>query len=326
MGDRTALDLRPFDRTRDFPALSALIWRVNTHDDFDWLPGVDELERDWAAPHANFDPERDAVVIGAADRMIAAGWVGWAERDGKVVHDFEVWVDPEARRTGLGRRLLAWLEDRAHASVADGSGGPVHLPHVLGAGYLTNNPAAAAFATAMGYAPIRYGFQMRRPLDEPIPDVPLPDGLEVRPVLPEQYRQIWAADVEAFQDHWEARVRTEHDYVRTFTDPNLDPAIWQVAWAGDEVAGIIMNTIYPDQNEALGIQMGWLDHVSVRRPWRGKGLASALIARSLRTHKARGMTVAALGVDAENPTGALHLYEKFGFTAFYTWAIVRKAF
>jgi mycothiol synthase len=326
MHELTALDLRPFDRARDFPGLADLISKVNAHDDFDWLPASDELERDWTTPHYSFDPDRDAIVCESDGRLVAAGWLGWAERDGKVVHDFELWVDPAERRHGLGRRMLAWLEDRAHASVADGSGGPAELPHVLGAGYLTNNPAAAAFAAAMGYRPIRYGFQMRRSLDEPIPDVPMPEGLDVRPVLPEQHRVIWAADVEAFMDHWESRVRGEHDFIRTFTDPNFDPTIWQVAWAGDEVAGVIINTIYPEQNEKLGIEMGWLDHVSVRRPWRGRGLASALIARSLLVHRERGMTVAALGVDAENPTGALQLYEKFGFRPFYTWAIVRKAF
>jgi mycothiol synthase len=283
MPELTALDLRPFDRARDFPGLSDLISSINAHDDFDWRPTADELERDWAAPHATFDPERDAIVIEAGRAMAGAGWVTWAERDGKVVHDFEIWAHPDQRRRGLGRRMLAWLEDRAHVSVADGTGGPTDLPHVLGGGFIMTNPAAAAFAVRTGYETIRYGFQMRRPLDLPIPEVPMPESLEIRPVLPEHHRAIWAADVEAFEDHWEARVRTEHDYIRTFTDPSFDPAIWQVAWAGDEVVGIIMNTIYPEQNERIGIAMGWLDHVSVRRAWRGRGVASAL-GRALAPH------------------------------------------
>jgi ribosomal protein S18 acetylase RimI-like enzyme len=53
--------------------------------------------------------------------------------------------------------------------------------------------------------------------------------------------------------------------------------------------------------------------VSVRRPWRRRGLASALIAESLRVLKDRGMTEGALGVDAENPMGALGVYEANGF-------------
>ncbi|HEY4228352.1 MAG TPA: GNAT family N-acetyltransferase [Candidatus Limnocylindrales bacterium] len=325
MPELTALDPRLFDRGRDFDGLSDLISEINAHDDFDWRPTADELRLDWA-PGRAFEPERDAIVIDAGDRVVAAGWVDPVERDGKVVHDIEIWVHPANRRQGLGRQMLAWLEDRARTSAVDGSGGPAGLPRVLGSALITTNAAAVAFAAAAGYATIRYGFQMRRPLDLPIPDVALPAGIDIRPVLPEQHRAIWDADVEAFQDHWEARVRTEHDFVRTFTDPNFEPAMWQVAWAGDEVAGIIMNNIYPDQNERSGIAMGWLDHVSVRRAWRGRGLASALVVRSLRIHRDRGMDFAALGVDAENPTGALGLYEKFGFRPHYTWAIVRKPF
>ncbi|HYK96095.1 MAG TPA: GNAT family N-acetyltransferase [Candidatus Dormibacteraeota bacterium] len=325
MPELTALDVRPFDRARDFPAVAELINTVNAHDDFNWRPGADELAREWALAETS-DAERDAILVEARNRLAAAGAVSWVERDGKIIHDIEIWVDPRERRRGLGRQILAWLEDRAHASVAAGTGGDPSLPHVLGGGYITANVAAAAFAARAGYPIIRYGFQMRRPLDREIPELPMPEGLEVRPVLPEHHRAIWDADVEAFLDHWEARVRTEQDYVRTFTDPHIDVRLWQVAWAGDEVAGIVMNNIYPDENEKIGLRMGWLDHVSVRRPWRGRGLASALIVRSLRVHRDRGMEVAALGVDAENPTGALHLYEKFGFRPRYTWAIVRKPF
>jgi mycothiol synthase len=318
-------DMRLFERSRDFPAMSQLISAVNRHDALDWLPSAEELALDWA-PGRDFEPERDAVVIDGDDGLFAAGWVDWVERDGKIVHTVEIWVQADHRRRGLGRRVLSWLEEHAHATVAEGMAGSASLPHVLGGGVITSNAAAVAFAAATGYATIRYGFQMRRPLDLPIPEVALPDGLEVRPVLPEHHRAIWDADVEAFQDHWEARVRTEHDFIRTFTDPDFDPTMWQVAWSGDEVAGSIFNTIYPDQNARTGIAMGWLDHVSVRREWRGRGLASALVVRSLAIHRERGMDVAALGVDAENPNGALGLYEKYGFRPHYTWALVRKPF
>ena len=323
--ERPAPALRPFDPERDFPGIVDLIGDVNRHDDLDWLPTVTSLTHEWT-PSPAFDPRRDAILIEIDGRQMAAGWVDWVERDDKIIHNFEIWVHPDRRRTGLGRRILAWLEDRARASVADGTGGPAALSHVLGGGLIVSNAAAVAFGERMGYATIRYGFQMRRPLDLRIPDVAMPDGLEVRPVTPDDHRAIWAADIEAFQDHWEARVRTEHDYVRTFEDPDHDTALWQVAWDGDEVAGVIMNNIYAEQNANLGIDIGWLDHVSVRRQWRGRGVASALIVRSLQILRDKRMTVAALGVDAENPTGALGLYGRFGFRPYATWAVLRKGF
>jgi len=51
----------------------------------------------------------------------------------------------------------------------------------------------------------------------------------------------------------------------------------------------------------------------VRRPWRRRGLASALIVSALAGLRDAGMTEAMLGVDTENPSGALHLYESLGF-------------
>ena len=52
----------------------------------------------------------------------------------------------------------------------------------------------------------------------------------------------------------------------------------------------------------------------MRRPWRGRGLATALLVRGMIAFRAAGMDAASLGVDTENPTGAVGLYERVGFT------------
>ena len=183
---------------------------------------------------------------------------------------------------------------------------------------------AVALYESEGYSIARYGFMMVRDLTEPIADLPLPDGLDMRPVIDADHRRIWDADAEAFRDHWNAGERTEADFEGWFASPELDTSLWRVAWDGDEVAGSVMNFIYPAENEALGGRRGWLDHVSVGRPWRRRGLASALIAESMRALRNAGMTEAALGVDAENPTGALHVYENLGFRRARTGVQYRK--
>ncbi|MEO8273312.1 MAG: GNAT family N-acetyltransferase [Chloroflexota bacterium] len=322
--DSTRLELRPFDPARDFQGAADLIAAVNTYDKGqDWFPTVGNLLIEWA-PSPAFDPARDLIVVEGDGQLLAGGKVDWGERAGKVIHHCTIWVRPEVRRRGLGRRMLAWLEARARESLAEGAGGPAHLPHFLGGGTDVANAASVAFAQRAGYEPIRYGFQMRRPLDLAIPDVLVPDGIEIRPVLPEHHRAIWDADVEAFRDHFEPREHEEAEYVRFMSDPDLDPSIWQVAWDGAEVVGSVINGIFPHENVLMGEELGWLEHVSVRRPWRGRGVAKALIARSLTVLRDRGMRTGVLGVDADNPTGALQLYEQLGFRPHRRWATVRK--
>jgi ribosomal protein S18 acetylase RimI-like enzyme len=155
--------------------------------------------------------------------------------------------------------------------------------------------------------------------------IDMPDGLEIRPVTPDQHRAIFDADDEAFHDHFEHRPATEADFVATFTQPDVDTSLWKIGWDGDQIAGGIMTTIWKEENEALGVQRGWLESVFTRRPWRRRGLARALIGATLVELRERGMKEALLGVDAENPTGALALYEGLGFEVKVRTKRYRKA-
>ena len=174
---------------------------------------------------------------------------------------------------------------------------------------------------AEGYRPIRYGFEMRRFITGRLPELPLPPGLEMRPVTPDQHRAIFDADNEAFRDHWGHREMGDGEFRSRFENPETDTSLWCVAWDGDEVAGVVMNGIFPDENEQLGVRRGWLEHVSVRRPWRGRGVAKALCAASFQVLRERGMDEAWLGVDGSNPTGALQLYEGLGFHVAKRWQV-----
>ena len=164
-----------------------------------------------------------------------------------------------------------------------------------------------------GFEVVRWFFEMLRPNLEDIADMPMPDGLEVRPVVPEQHRRIWAADIEAFRDHWGASEESEEAFERFFGPALFQPELWRVAWDGDEVAGVVMNRVLTTFNKDTGERRGLLAGVSVRRPWRRRGLARALVAESLRAFREAGMTSAVLGVDADNPTGALGVYSDNGF-------------
>jgi ribosomal protein S18 acetylase RimI-like enzyme len=181
--------------------------------------------------------------------------------------------------------------------------------------------ASHMFFQKLGYSPARYAFRMRRDLTMPIPELPIPPGLELRPARPEHFRAIWEAEREAFQDHWGYAPWPDEAYQRFLQFPHYDPRLWQVAWDGDQVAGSVLNYINAEENASFARLRGYTEDISVRRPWRRRGLASALIARSLAAVRECGMTEAVLGVDAENRTCALRVYERLGYTTIQQWTV-----
>jgi mycothiol synthase len=315
------LSFRLFDPDRDYEGFVALIVEAHLADGIDWIPTVESLHSEHEHG-GDFEPRRDLVLALVDDAIVGASQTDVRVRELGPDHQVEGWVRPAYRRRGLGRALLHWAERRAReVAAADRRTGERSLsswPDQAQAG-------ATALYEAEGYSIVRYGFMMIRDLAEPIPAVPLPDGLEVRPVDPVDHRRIWDADTEAFRDHWNVGQRTDSDFERWFANPEIDTGLWRVAWDGEEVAGSVMNFIFPAENKVFKVRRGWLDHVSVRRPWRRRGLASALIADSLRALREEGMTEAALGVDAENLSGALRVYESQGFRAVRTSVSYRKA-
>src|SRR4030042_6294496 len=166
-----------------------------------------------------------------------------------------------------------------------------------------------------GYRPSWYLFAMLRPLAENIPDLPLPNGVEVRPARPEHYRTIWDATAEAMRDErtFTEEERNEEAFKRYLKSSNFSPDLWQIAWEGDQVAGGVYNFIDEDENIELKRRWGHTEEVFVRRPWRRKGLAHALIDRSCGLLKDKDMDYATLDMEAENPLGALRLYESLGY-------------
>jgi mycothiol synthase len=161
---------------------------------------------------------------------------------------------------------------------------------------------------------------------EGIEPPPMPDGIELRPVTRDQYRTLWMASAEAFRDHWGEAEWAEADWERFNADPdNEDPRFWRVGWDGDEVAGVIMTTVPAAENQQHGRSRVYVAAVSVRRPWRRRGLARALLARSLVAAREAGFTSASLGVDTDSPTGATSLYESLGFAPEKTFTVYRKA-
>jgi mycothiol synthase len=310
---------RPRGDEADYEAMASVITSANLHDGQEEVRLARHVREELETP-PGVDQAVDVVVAEIDGRMVAEAGVERTVRDDVVVYDLWGHVHPDVRRRGLGRALLRENLRRAAERAADEPAGEIVEIRSHAAENETGN---RALLEAHGLDPIRYFFLMRRPTLEDIPDAPLPDGLEFRPVTSDQHRAIFDAEVEAFRDHWSSREKTDEDFERTFAREELTTDLWVVAWDGDEIAGVVQNWIWPEENATIGVRRGWLEHISVRRPWRRRGLGRAITAEALRRLAGAGMTEASLGVDAENPTGALGLYEGLGFEVRQRWLTYR---
>lgn len=306
----------------DYDAAADILNRDFEADGVDWRLTAAEFRSEWEHT-PDFDPRRDVIMAEVDGRPVAFGELAWRVRDGAATFHSSGAVLPEARRRGIGRAILRENERRSRLRAPIEATG---LPHVHQTWAPDRQVGAHALFRAEGYEPVRFFFEMVRANLDDLPAAPLPAGLEIRPVRREQLRQIFDADAEAFMDHWGAHERTDEDFDALLAQPDLDETLWRVAWDGNEVAGVIVNTIWRKENEQLGVRRGCLDRVSVRRPWRRRGLARALIVESLRAIRAAGMDSAFLGVDADNPLGALGLYEGTGFTIDKRATALQKSF
>jgi ribosomal protein S18 acetylase RimI-like enzyme len=243
------------------------------------------------------------------------------EAEGDRVYGHFGYLRPAWRRRGIGRAMLHHAEHRLRALAREHGPLPRQL---LQTEVAESEVGANALLRSEGYALVRYAFIMVRPLQEPIPETDLPAGLEVRPVRADQYQAVWEAADEAFRDHWGYHPQTEADYSIWRENRRFQPDLWQVAWQGDQVAGMVLNFIDAEENQRFSRRRGYTENICVRRPWRRRGLARALILRSLALLHDRGLQEASLGVDAENRSGALSLYEGVGFRPVQVFNFYRK--
>lgn len=301
---------RPRSDDAEYAEMAALIERCSLADGIPWVPTAEHLREDMEGS-GGVVPAEDAVLVYVGDALVAEAGVERVIRDDTPT--FECWghVHPDWRRRGIGTCLARENLRRAAERAARE---PAGQASVMAAFAEEAEVGHHAILRALGFEPVRWFFLMRRSLSDPIPDAPLPDGLELRPLTPDQHRVVFDAEGEAFRDHWASREPTDEDFAALYAREEFDPSLWVVAWDGDEVAGVVQGWIWANENRTLGVDRGWLEHISVRRPWRRRGLARSLTAEGLRRFVAGGMTEAMLGVDADSPTGALGLYESLGFT------------
>ena len=209
---------RHFHDASDYERLSELTVAASLEDGIPYLPTAQNLQVEMDAADGA-DPVDDMVLVELDGRVVAAAGVERVVRGD--VPNYQIWgtVHPDVRRRGLGTALLGW--NLARARVRASREDP--LVRVELATFSEDSEVGQrALLAKAGFETVRHFFLMRRQGLDDIPDAPLPDGLEIRPVTEDQWRTILDAENEAFRDHWGHREMTESTYTTTFSRAELD--------------------------------------------------------------------------------------------------------
>ncbi len=302
---------------RDYPLLLELN-RSSRQADGDPVPITLEAIADTLAHMDGLTQEQGVILASDGDTPIGYSRLGWYSSRPQTRLYYQIsFMIPEQR--ALWPALIAENERRLRAVAAGHA--PVSEQYFQAWASDHQRDWKAALEVS-GYQAVRRFNNMLYHLGA-APDKSMPAGLEVRPVLPEHMRSIWEAQREMNAGLFEnvAEDWLDEKYPAWLANPEHNPRFWQVAWAGDQVAGMVLAHMDEKGNEEQHGKHGYTEHIYVRPQWRGRGLASALIARSLQVLKAQGASEAELGVDAENESAAFRLYERLGYKTFSvdTW-------
>jgi mycothiol synthase len=298
--------VRPLVRGPDDELRVAIYNRAHVEDD-DFVPiNIDEIRRWYGYPRERFRRRFVAEFNGAPAGIVTAE-SDPSREEGKALI-MGPHVVPELRRRGVGAALMnAALDDVA----AHG--------RTLAEVQEQDRPAANAFLAALGFRLVRRFSEMLRGLAE------LPRGVgestAARVVLVDPagdaLKAVVAIENEAFKEHFNHRPTTleEVEYLVRDTAADGSAQFLTLAYDGDKAVGYLWYGYSPKENAHLNRLRGGFWDIAVLKPWRGRGIAKAMLIDGMERLRAAGMTDAWLYVDDANVTGARHLYERLGFAA-----------
>jgi mycothiol synthase len=307
-----------------------LRWRALEPDDSDALHGLvsaieavdqppyrtalaevaDQFVGDWK------EPARDTLVgIDEAGVFRAYGTVECPPGDTTVIRAFLAGgVHPEVRGAGVGREVVAWMTARARQKLAERT---EDVPRRIAVFLDDTAPDQWHLFERAGYGAMRFYSNLQRDLSDPVLDVPLSDGLRVLPWSSQLDDAARHAHNDAFRDHWGSQPATRESWQhgRSMFAPTWSFVVVDDGKADDVpyVVGYLLSGRYEQDWEVTGRTTGYIETLGVRRAYRGRKIAVALLAAAMRAYTASGMAYAELDVDADNPSGAFGLYSSLGF-------------
>jgi mycothiol synthase len=300
----------------DAPALTALLSAVGIDSIGSADTTQEEVEVDLAGPRR--DAERDGLLVeDAAGQVVAWGaWLDEADERGSV----DVYVHPgltDDVASAVAARIIDHALGRGVELARDRGLATVECD----AGNYLGERIATDYERA-GLVFDRLYWRMAIDLGSAVPPPQPPPGVVIRRLRPDEddeFRIAHRMRNEAMSEHHGHVDLPYDDYRATWlASPAYDPTAWWLAEVGDEPAGFLLG-----DDKRRDENAGFVRTLGVRREFRGRGIARALLLTAFAEYAARGRSQVYLGVDSQNETGATALYESVGMRAvvvYQTWS------
>ncbi|KZB80398.1 GNAT family N-acetyltransferase [Amycolatopsis regifaucium] len=232
----------------------------------------------------------------------------------------ETLVHPEYREDAIAAHLTGWFEEagkRVHAkSFPD-------APLELHAAANTKQRWLSDVLVGAGYEHARWFVDMRADLASIPPVKPLPEEFPLV-TYEEKYEALTLRSRnETFADHWGSTAQSPEAWRHLVVggkDFQPDLSFLLLSPARDKVVAMVLSAFFASDEAATGVKDLYVSHVATDASLRGRGIASALLGRTLVQAEAKGFQRASLNVDQDNTHRALGVYERVGFSEHQRWA------
>jgi len=276
----------------------------------DEFADIASIRAEWQAPGVEIT--EDIRHIFAPNGELVGHVEVWTNANPYVHPELWARLDPGYEDMGIGSWMMHWAEGRALSAL---SRVPAELRFTARVGTYRHAEKAKKLFEDMGYQHIRSWYHMLIEMDAPVPEPAFPEGITLRTYDPETDAEAaHRAHEDAFRDHFGHIDRPFEEGLKHWKQnreyKGYDPTLYFLALDGSsgEIAGF--NLCRPHSH--YDADRGWVSALGVRRPWRKRGLGLALLRHAFNEFYRRGKRKVGLGVEAQNLTGALRLYEGAG--------------
>lgn len=305
---------RLYQSEKDYQILTDLINQYYTYHQIDQVDDPHENQL-WLEAQKSFDPQKHFSVAEYHGQPVSMH-AYYYTKDFEGPYVFNDWIgfSPEWLETPLFAEHYDFVETQIKSLAAEID---TQEPVIIRAFAEEGEESYKRLLEARNFKITRHFFEMKRSIEVPIPQYSLPDGIVIKPADTEEkiIKVVKALD-KAFEDHFAHTPLTDEMIAAWRQEVSFMPPLWQVAWDGEQPVASILNYVNEKENQQFNRKRGYTEHITTLREYRKKGLAKALLSRSIQMFREMGMQETALGVDAINPSGALKLYQSFGYQTY----------